>query len=387
MVVVSGPRRTGKSTLVRTAQPSASWNYRSLDDSATRDAAHIAPDAFVAAAQPAVIDEVQREPNLLIAIKALVDRELHPERGQFVLTGSADILNHPKVTESLAGRAAYMRMGPLTQGELRGEARTGVWTELFDSAPTSWAAMLTGRAVSPMDWRDAVRRGGLPEVALADTDAERADRLLAYVDTYMERDLRDLAHVDSLPDFRRVLRALALRTGGLLNSAEVSRDVQVSATTLKRWMDLLDISYLLVRLEAYTSNRTSRLIKSAKVYWADSALGLFLGGAPDPEGVHLENLILADLLVWRDLQAPRPSVMHWRSVSGREVDFVIERGKRVIAVEMKASTNPSAGDAKHLHAFLDEYKDVAAGALLLHGGADVVALTDRLVMAPWWRVL
>lgn len=387
VAIVSGPRRTGKSTLVQTAPVTAAWNYRSLDVATLREEAVTDPESFAGKVIPAVIDEVQRVPELMIAIKALVDRDIHPAPGQFLLTGSADILNHPRITESLAGRAAYMRLGPLTRNEILGQPRAGLWTELFDAPATQWRELLLTAPARPTDWRTAVRHGGLPEIVRAQNDADRADRLLAYTDTYLERDLRDLAQVDSLPDFRRVMRACALRVGNLFNAAAISRDVQVPATTLKRWVDLLEISYLLVRVEAFTVNRTSRLMKSPKVYWSDTALGLFLSGNNEPSGAHLENLILADLLVWRDLLAPRPEVMHWRATSGREVDFVIERGNRVLAVEVKSTARPGADDIRHLRAFLNEYADIAIGGILLHCGTDTIEMTGNIIAVPWWRVI
>ncbi len=385
VVIVSGPRRTGKSTLVRTSPTTSDWSYRSLDEGTHLESAQRDPQRFALDAIPAVIDEVQRVPELLIAIKAVVDREITPRPGQFVLTGSADILNHPRVTESLAGRAGYMRLGPLTRREQLGTPQAGRWSELFDHPPTTWRSLLTDADAAPADWHEVARIGGLPEIVRAGDDAERQRRLLAYVDTYVERDLRDLAQVDSLTDFRRVMRGAALRVANLFNAAELSRDVQVPSTTVKRWIDLLEISYLLVRTEAFTVNRTSRLMKTPKIFWADTALALFLASLPEPTGAHLENMVLADLLVWRELYAPRPEVMHWRT-NVREVDFVVERQNKVLGIEVKATTRPVAADWKHLLAFLDEYGDAALGGLLLHCGDDTFTISDRAVAAPWWRV-
>jgi uncharacterized protein len=387
IVVVTGARRTGKSTLVRGHADAQAWPYRSLDELDLRLAAEAAPQEFASAAVPGVIDEVQRVPAVVLAIKAIVDRARDAAPGRFILTGSANLLSHPDVGDSLAGRAGYLRLGPLTRQERLGIPSAGRWSELFDRPAAEWAGMLREGDAAPEDWRAAVRLGGLPQVVRAGSDAARARLLLGYVDTYLERDLRDLSQVDQLPDFRRVMRAAALRTGGLLNVAELARDVGVPATTVKRWLDLLEISYLVVRVEAWTTNRTSRLMKSPKLYWCDTALGLFVADAPEPAGAHLENLVLSDLLVWRELYAPRPGVFHWRATSGREVDFVLERQNRVLPVEVKATTRPVPADWKHLRAFLDEYGDLAIGALLLHCGDEVMPVADRIVAAPWWRVL
>lgn len=387
VVVVTGARRMGKSTLVRTHADTRGWPYRSLDELDARLAAEAAPQEFASASIPGIIDEVQRVPDVVLAIKALVDRAIDAAPGQFVLTGSANLLSHPRIGDSLAGRAGYIRLGPLTRRERLGAPFAGRWSELFDRPVDEWVALLRSGDPSAEDWRAVARMGGLPQVVRADSDDARARLLLGYVDTYLERDLRDVARIDQLPDFRRVMRAAALRTGALLNVAELARDVGLAPSTVKRWLDLLEISYLVVRVEAWTTNRTSRLMKSPKLYWCDTALGLFVADTPEPTGAHLENVVLSDLLVWRELHAPRPGVFHWRATSGREVDFVVERRNRVLPIEVKATTRPAPADWKHLRAFLDEYGDLAVGALLLHCGEEVVPVSDRIVAAPWWRIL
>lgn len=387
VVVVSGPRRVGKSTLVRTAKPTSQWTYRSLDDLDNLERARAAPEQFVGSVVPAVIDEVQRAPDLVLAIKALVDRSLDPSPGQFVLTGSTDLLNDPRISDSLAGRAGYLRLGPLTRSELGGNASAGCWSEFFRVAADDWVGLLRTRDASPARWQAAVAAGGLPQVVRARDAQERARILLAYVDTYLERDLRDLAQIADLADFRRFMRGTALRTGNLANIAELARDLSLSATTVGRWLNLLQVSFLVARVEAFARNRTSRLIKSPKLYWCDPALGLFLSGNDEPGGAFLENLILADLLVWRELHAPRPDVMHWRATSGREVDFVIERANRLLAVEVKATGKPKPNDWRHLRAFMDEYGEDVVGGLLLHAGEETFAAATGIVAVPWWRVL
>ena len=133
-------------------------------------------------------------------------------------------------------------------------------------------------------------------------------------------------------------------------------------------------------------NRTRRLIKAPKLYWSDTALALFLSGETEPRGPHLENLVLMDLLAWRDVQARRPEVLYWRTASGIEVDFVVETPKRVLPIEVKAAARVTPADAKGLEAFLEEYKDHADGALLLHGGTETFPITRNVLAAPWWKL-
>jgi predicted AAA+ superfamily ATPase len=151
-------------------------------------------------------------------------------------------------------------------------------------------------------------------------------------------------------------------------------------------MNLMETSYQAVRLPAYSVNRTKRLIKVAKLYWGDTALALHLAGETEPRGVHLENLVLSDLLAWRDLQPRRPEILYWRTAAGQEIDFMIETPKRLLPIEVKAAVRAMPADAKGLEAFLDDYADATDGGLLLYGGAETFLLTKRVLAAPWWTV-
>ena len=206
----------------------------------------------------------------------------------------------------------------------------------------------------------------------------------AYVQTYLERDLQVLRAVENLPDFRRLMRAACLRIGGLLNQTELSRDVGIVQPQVHRFLNLLEASYQAIRLQAYAVNRTRRLIKAPKLYWSDTALALHLAGETEPRGAHLENLVLIDLMIWRDVQPQRPEVLYWRTASGIEVDFVIETPRRLLPIEVKASGRVAPSDAKGLESFLDEYPDLADGGLLLYGGMEIFPVTRRVLAVPWW---
>ena len=167
----------------------------------------------------------------------------------------------------------------------------------------------------------------------------------------------------------------------------VGRDIGMTQSTVNRHLGLLEVSHLIERVEAFSVNRTKRLIKSPKLHVADTGLALHLAGEP-PRGAHLESLVVLDALAWADAEiGTRPSVMHWRTTAGQEVDVVIERGDALLAVEVKASTRPHPRDARHLRAFIEEYDDRVTGALLLHGGDETWRVEDRILAAPWWRVL
>jgi uncharacterized protein len=175
----------------------------------------------------------------------------------------------------------------------------------------------------PTDWTDLARVGGFPTPAIGLGDAEaRALWFAGYTQTYLERDLRDLAAVHSLIDFRRLMAALCLRIGNVLNVTEVARDVSQAQATVHRHLDLLELSFQLVRLPAYAVNRTKRLVKSPKLYGADVGLAMYLAAESAPRGAHLENLLVAELRAWQATQPARPSLMYWRTTGGLEVDLV-----------------------------------------------------------------
>jgi uncharacterized protein len=384
-VVVTGARQTGKSTLVEELVP-GERRYMSLDDIDVLDAARRDPEALVGGTAPVTIDEVQREPSLLAAVKRAIDRDR--TRGRFLLTGSANLLLMRQVSESLAGRASYLTLWPMTRREQRGLGRCGIWNELLDTPDAEWPDLIAAQADDREDWHALARRGGFPTPALElTTHAERAIWFDGYVRTYLERDLQDLASISALPDFRRLMRAACLRLGQLVNQTELGRDVALAQPTVHRWLNLLETSYLLVRLPAYAVNRTKRLIKAPKIYWGDTGVALHLAESEAPGGAHLENIVLHDLLAWRDARLERAEVGYWRTAVGEEVDFVIETGGMLLPIEIKANAKPRLADAKHLRTFRAEYGKKARAALLLHTGSAVEWLAPDVLAAPWWRVL
>ena len=384
-LVVTGARQTGKSTLVQQLVP-GTRRYRSLDDLDVLDAARRDPEALVGGTDPVTLDEIQREPELLRAVKRAIDRSRTP--GRFLITGSANLLRMRQVSESLAGRASYLTLWPMTRREQRGEGRAGRWEELLASPDADWLDLLAAGPDEPEDWRALALRGGFPTPAVTmRRAAERAIWFDGYVRTYLERDLQDLASISALPDFRRLMRAACLRLGQLLNQTELGRDVGLPQPTVHRWLNLLETSYLLVRVPAYAVNRTKRLIKSPKLYWGDTGVALHLAGMSEPEGAHLENLVLHDLLAWRDARLDRAEIGYWRTASGEEVDFVIEAGKYLLPIEIKAGARPSLRDAAHLRSFRAEYGKNARAGLLLHTGSTLDWIAPDVLAAPWWRVL
>lgn len=387
-VVLTGARQTGKSTLVEKLVP-GDRRYRSLDDFDVRDAARRDPEALLGGDDPLTLDEVQREPDLLTAVKRAIDRDRRP--GRFLLTGSANLLLMRQVSESLAGRASYLTLWPMTRREQLGLARAGRWDELLATPDAQWRDLLAAGDDAEEDWQALALRGGFPTPALElTTPADRAIWFDGYVRTYLERDLQDLASISALPDFRRLMQAACLRLGQLLNQTELGRDVGLPQPTVHRWLNLLETSYLLVRLPAYAVNRTKRLVKSPRIFWGDTGVALHLGaqlGPSTPAGAHLENLVLHDLLAWRDARVDRVELAYWRTTIGEEVDFVIEAGGKLLPIEVKATAKPRLADCAHLRTFRQEYGRKARAGLLLHTGRTVEWLTPDVLAVPWWKVL
>jgi hypothetical protein len=383
-VVVTGPRQSGKSTLAQELAP-GERRYFSLDDLDVLALARREPDALLGGAEPVTLDEVQREPDLLHAVKRAIDRARTP--GRFLITGSANLLLMRQVSESLAGRASYLTLWPMTRREQAGLGRCGLWEELVSRPEGEWLALLSPESAEE-DWRSLARRGGFPTPAVH--MVRRRDREIwfeGYVRTYLERDLQEISSISALPDFRRLMRAASLRIGQLVNQTELGRDVALPQPTVHRYLNLLETSYLLVRLPAYAVNRTKRLIKAPKLYWGDTGVALHLSGGEEPGGAHLENVILHDLLAWSDARLEHTEVAYWRTAVGEEVDFVIETGGRLLPIEVKATARPRLGDAANLRTFLGEYGEQSRAGLLLHAGTTLEWLTRDVLAAPWWKIL
>ena len=399
VVVVTGARQTGKSTLARELEGDAR-SYLTLDDYGVLDQARRAPDALLArgafssafsggfdTGSPLTLDEIQRAPDLLLAVKRAVDVRRIP--GQFLLTGSANLDLMKGGSETLAGRAVYVTLWPMTRREAAGAGCAGSWDVLVDEAPGCWMETLVDLAPATRTrWEELVLRGGYPFPALhLGMQSDREAWFEAYLRTYLERDLRQLAAIDNLVGFQRLARAVSHGLGGLMNQASLARDAGLPPTTAQRYLHLLETSYQLLRVEPYSVNRNKRLVKSPKLYWCDPGLALHLAGETTPGGAHLENLIACDLFAWRETRPRRPNILFWRTSKGAEVDFVIEARQTLIPVEVKSSRTVRVADARHLDTFMDEYGDRVRAGVLVYVGRETYWLTDRVLAVPWHVVI
>lgn len=389
VVVVTGARQTGKTTLVRQLSPSEGRTYATLDDPTCLEAAVRDPEGFLGSLPRATLDEVQRRPEVLLAVKRIVDRRR--SAGSFLLTGSANLMLMARVSESLAGRAIYVNLRPLTETEKIGRPDPGPWHALLRAEGAQDASEIFPRSPAPpWSWGRAVLEGGFPvPTQERDPEARRA-WFEGYVSTYVERDLRQLAQVEALIDFRRLMRISALRTGRLANQAELARDAGLSHATAHRYLNLLEASFLIARVPPYAVSRTKRLTKMPKLQWEDTGLAAHLVGVDSEKQLYrhessghlLENLVWHHLRCWADAASPRVELSTWRTASGEEVDFVIECGRHLLPVEVKSAARLSSGDIRHLESFLSEYQEQARFGVILYGGRECRLLSRRVLAVP-----
>jgi hypothetical protein len=387
VVVLTGARQTGKSTLVEAPPVSKRRTYRSLDDFDVLERAIERPDQLVSSGERLTIDEIQRAPALLLEIKRAVDGERRP--GRFLLTGSQNLLMMQRIAESLAGRAVYLTLWPMTDSEKRGAATPGPWTELLKARSVRGAETRLQGTKPVYPWPEASLAGGYPVPALRLPHSERSRWFEGYVRTYLERDLQELANVSALANFRRLMRLAAIRNGQLLNQTELARDAALTQPTTHRYLNLLETSYQILRLPAYAVSRTKRMVKSPKLFWTDTGLASHLAGyGSEAElqdtfgGALVETLVLNQLLVWRETVSPRPEIYFWRTQSGEEVDFVIEWKSTLLPVEVKRSSRLRLADLKGLESFLSQHSGRARFGVVLYGGGELQRLGDRILAAP-----
>ena len=394
VVFLRGARQTGKTTLVSAlAAQGHGATYLTLDDPDTLAAASADPAGFVAAfPTPLIVDEVQRAPGLALAIKRAVDEERSP--GRFLLTASAQVLVLPSLSRELVGRMGILTLWPFSQAELEGRRECFVdW--LFGGQTAA------PQVAEPGDKQDLLRRactGGFPEVVGMAAARRRDSWCAAYLDTVLQRDIGSLAEIEGLTALPRLLSLLAARAGGLLNVAELSRTAAMPRSTLDRYLALLSGVFLVQFLPAWSSNLGKRLVKSPKVYLTDAGLQAYLLGlsaqrlAAEPRhaGPLLEAFAFAEVAKQCTWSAVRPSLYHFRSHAGREVDLVLEdRAGRIVGIEIKAAESVSEADTAGLRALAELCGERFHRGVVLYAGRRSLPFGSRLHVMPLsvlWRL-
>jgi len=391
VVVVNGARQAGKSTLVHaTLRGRPDAVERRLDRATERVAAAADPDGFVQSAGLLALDEVQRVPDLILAIKAAVDED--PRPGRFLLTGSARLLGMRAIPDALVGRSETVELWPFSQGELAG-VREGLIDRLFDADEPPSAARYTPPELGgppTVTLVDRVLRGGFPE-AVTRTPARRARFFDSYLDDLIDRDITQVADLRRRADLRSLLRRLAVSQAQPVNRSGLGSDVGFPASTLDRYLAAFEEVFLLKLLPAWTSSATPRATAQPKLLFVDPGLAAHLAGVSartfDRDaarfGPFLEGFVLAELARQIGWSEARPRLFHFRTRDGAEVDGILEAGDgHVVGVEVKAARSLHRDDTRHLIHLRDRLDGRFTAGLVFYGGTRAVSLGDRLLGLP-----
>jgi len=380
VIVLTGARQVGKSTLLQNELMLSGWKYLTLDNFDVLGQAEEGPLGLISNYDKLIIDEIQKGRGLVEAIKLNVDKG----KGEYILSGSANMLLMSKISETLSGRASYLVLNPMVRREMAGESRPRWFVGLFEGR---FPEEKKYKLIDPFPF---MLKGFMPRIMYM----ENLENILrwweGYVATYMERDLRNISNISSLTDFRRVMEILALRTGNLINQSEIARDSGVSQPSVYRYINLVEVGHMIARITPFFPNKTKRIVKAPKVYWVDPALPVFLSGYYNLEslkkarelGGFFENLVFLHLKVLCELMVPKGKIHYYREVNQKEVDFIIEYGNEIVAFEVKLTNSPSYGDTRGLRYFIGEYPNTRCG-ILIHAGGEVKKFGDKIVAVPW----
>ncbi|TVQ28387.1 MAG: ATP-binding protein [Wenzhouxiangella sp.] len=381
VVLLNGARQTGKSTLVQALRPGR--RYLTLDDPAVLAAVKADPFGFVTALdEPVCLDEVQRAPELFLAIKSAVDKDRRP--GRFLLTGSANVLMLPQMADSLAGRMEIIELWPLAQSELNGRGGSvidrlfaGDFGQHFPFSRADFIARLVA--------------GGYPEATQRSSERRMGAWFESYLITILQRDVKDLANIEGLTELPKLVRLLAIRSGGLLNFAELSRSTGIPQTTLKRYLALLETLFLVRQVPAWSSHLGKRLQKSPKLFLSDYGLMAHLQGLGAarlseqhglPGGL-VEAFVHAELAKHQTWAAFPTQLMHYRTSAGFEVDFVLEnRQHELLGIEVKAAATVTGKDFRGLRHLRNTAPDQFKHGVLFYTGEEVVNFDEQLTAVP-----
>jgi predicted AAA+ superfamily ATPase len=385
---ITGPRQAGKSTLAKQLQAAGVVpNYFTLDDDATRAAARADPDGFaLSLPRPAVIDEVQRAPSLMLAVKQILDGD--PTPGQFLLTGSTDLLTSRVVADALPGRVEYVHLWPLSRAEIEGRRRS-IIDALLAGVPPQTSGAPKGRAASA----EIVVAGGFPD-ALNRTPRQRARYLRSYVQATLARDLPGVAgiRVDA-SKLEQLLRLLAARTSGLVNYSALARELALDDKTVRAHAELLTQLFLLYRLRPWSANLGARQAKTPKLLLTDTGLAAALVGvdaarysAPNQgtvAGALFETFVVMEMIKQAGWSTTHVEPFFYRDTEKREVDLVLEAASGdIAAIEAKSAAAVTPADARGLRVLRDKLGARFKTGIVVYSGEHTLPIADRIWAVP-----
>lgn len=382
VVLIVGPRRAGKTTLVRKIG-GADRVFVTLDDQTTLDAAQSDPVGFIRGLNEATIDEVQRAPELLLAIKKSVDEDYRP--GRFLLTGSANVMTLPRVADSLAGRIETLRMLPLARAEIAGTEPA------FLDRVFAGELQGTGQATVGDELIRIVLAGGFPEALARASERRRQTWARSWLESVLTRDLRDIAEIGKLTELPQYVRLLAEHSGKLVNYSRFGSGIGVSYKTGQRYVSLLEQVFVVATLQPWFTNALKRIVKTPKLHFLDCGLlaaarGLTFAGLKANRGQLgelLESFAFSEILKLMTASDLQLAPYHFRDQQMREVDIVLERDDGMIAgIEIKATATVRSGDFAGIRTLAEVCGRRFSHGVVLYDGTELVPFGDRMVAAP-----
>ena len=385
VIFLCGARQTGKSTLAQSIGANKAMQYITLDDLTILQAAASDPAGFIASYDiPVIIDEVQRVPQLLIEIKRNVDANRKP--GRFFLTGSANALMLPKISESLVGRMIIFTLYPFSFGEIR-----GIRHNIIDSLVNGTLKSIAYPQLPKNEIIASILSGGYPEIQKLSSSEQKRMWFQSYVSTILQRDIRDLSKIEGIHEISQIFSFLAYQAGSLLNLSNLSRELGIPLMTLKRYVGLIETIFLIHRLPAWFANIGKRLIKSPKIFFNDSGLLAFLLGAsketfannPKIAGQLFENFIFQELIKQISWSKAQPKLYYFRTASGKEVDFILETADSgIIGIKAKFKETITTRDFDGLRELARLTSRRFKAGYVLSLGNNVVPFGNNLFTLP-----
>lgn len=386
VVVLNGARQTGKSTLARVVGDGTENSVtRYLDDAAVREAAQRDPAGFVRHDGLLVIDEVQRVPDLMLAIKHEVD--LDPRPGRFLLTGSARLSALDVIPDLLPGRTETVELWPLSQGEIE-RTEDGVVDALFAHGDS---LSVPDVGLRRADYIERALRGGYPE-AVRRVDAGRRARFFeSYISDLINRDMRQVSEIERVADMRRLLNLVAASTSATAKTAAFANRLQLPASTVARYLDLLETVFVVRRIPAWSTNLTARAVATPKLIMVDTGLAAHLTGLTQKRATHptapvgptMENFVVGELARQLDWSEEPVRIHHYRDRDQYEVDIVLEHASgEIVAIEVKAAETVRADDFRGIHRLLRRLGDRLVAGIVLYAGGNSLPFGDRLRALP-----
>lgn len=380
-LLITGPRQSGKTTLVKSLSPT--MTYFTLDDELDRSYALTDPTGFIRRSERMIIDEIQRAPNLLFAIKKSIDD--NRQSGRFILTGSTNVLTMPSFADSLAGRMENLTLLPLSQAEMV-------------NSQTNWLdAVFSGNILAPNPCDvgevliDKLISGGYPEVVARSSEKRKQDWCVQYINALLTRDILDVSGIAKAAQMPKFFSIIAQMAGGLSNAAKAAGEIGIDRKTAAKYMSILEQMYLISEVPSWSSNAISRIVKSPKIQFIDSAILTTLLGQTKSSllrdraamGALTESFVLSELLKMSSYSDHRYHFSHYRDASKNEVDFIVENERNdLVAIEVKASATIGMNDFKGIKHFHSLVGDNLTAGIVLYDGDEIKSVGDKLWAVP-----